>query len=245
MADASFDGDRAAVLKVAKETGVVAVIAVGETLAEAKRILQLSKEHSELLPCAGLYPTYLDTDEAAEVENLVREHSETLVGIGEVGLDRWKVKDEAERELQLAIFQRFIRLSMELGLPLNVHSRSAGSHVITALLAEGARKVQLHAFDGKASSALPALEAGYFFSIPASIVRSRQKQKLVKRLPLSSLLLETDSPVLGPEPGQRNVPANLMIALKTVAGLKELPQEAVAEAVTENVTRLYGSRSVL
>jgi TatD DNase family protein len=100
--------------------------------------------------------------------------------------------------------------------------------------------VQLHAFDGKASTALPALDAGYFFSIPASIVRSRQKQKLVRRLPLSCMLLETDSPVLGPEPGRRNEPANLRIALKTIAELKEVPEEAVAEAVSENFKRLYG-----
>jgi TatD DNase family protein len=112
--------------------------------------------------------------------------------------------------------------------------------VIEALLTEGAKRVQLHAYGGKASSALPALDAGYFFSIPTSIVRSRQKQKLVKRLPLSCLLLETDSPVLGPEPGKRNEPANLLVALRTIAELKEVSEEEVVEAVAENFQRLYG-----
>jgi TatD DNase family protein len=100
----------------------------------------------------------------------------------------------------------------------------------------------MHAFDGKASTALPAVEAGYFFSVPASIVRSRQKQKLVRRLPLSCLLLETDSPVLAPVPGERNEPANVKLALNAVAEIKELSVSAVAEAVTRNARRLYGQR---
>jgi len=224
MADETFDDDRAAVLAKAKSAGVKAVITVGETLSEAKRILALSKKHEELLPCIGLYPTFLDLDEATDMARLIREHRDLLVGIGEVGLDHWKIKEDADREIQLQIFERFILLSLELDLPLNVHSRSAGKHVVATLLAEGAKRVQLHAFDGKVASALPALDAGYFFSIPASIVRSRQKQKLAKRLPLSCLLLETDSPVLGPEPGERNEPANLLIAVKMVAELKEISE---------------------
>jgi len=87
------------------------------------------------------------------------------------------------------------------------------------------------------------VEAGYFFSIPPSVVRSRQKQKLVKQLPLSCLLVETDSPVLGPEPAVRNEPANLALSVQAIAEIKSLPIQAVAEAVAANTTRLYGALS--
>ena len=95
--------------------------------------------------------------------------------------------------------------------------------------------------NGKAAAALPAVEAGYFFSIPPSIVRSRQKQKLVKRLPLSCLLVETDSPVLGPVPDARNEPANLSVSIRAIARIKETAEEAVRAAVIENTRRLYAT----
>jgi TatD DNase family protein len=240
LGDVVFDDDRAEVLDRARAAGVGTIVTVGETLDDARRVLELSKRHAELRPAAGLYPTHLDLEQAERLEGWIREHRSRLVAVGEVGLDYWKVKEESERELQRAIFTRFVKLSLALDLPLNIHSRSAGRHVIALLLELGARRVQLHAFDGKPGSALPAVEAGYYFSVPPSVVRSRQKQKLVRRLPLSCLLLESDSPVLSPEPGTRNEPANLGVALDTIAEIKELGRDEVAETVTANTHRLYG-----
>jgi TatD DNase family protein len=240
LGDAVFDVDRHDVLRRARAAGVAGVVTVGETLADAERNLRLADVHPEILPAAGLYPTHLDLDEAERIASLLRDHRERWVAIGEVGLDHWKVKELQDRELQRELFARFVRLSLELDLPLNVHSRSAGRHAIAVLLEEGARRVQLHAFDGKPASAMPAVDAGYYFSIPPSIVRSRQKQKLVQRLPLSCLLLETDSPVLGAVPGERNEPAQLRVALKAIAELKGLTEDEVVAAVTANTGRLYG-----
>jgi len=242
LCDPAFDDDRVAVLRRAREAGVAAVVTVGETLADARRNLELARTHSELRPAAGLCPTYLDLDQTTAVLAWIREHHDRIVAVGEVGLDRWKVRSPADLEVQREIFLRHVRLAIELDLPLNVHSRSAARQAIELLLGEGARRVQLHAFDGRAATALPALEAGFLFSIPPSIVRSAQKQKLVRRLPLCSILLETDSPVLAAVPGERNEPAHLRVALAAVAELKGVAEQLVAEAVAENVRRLYGPR---
>jgi TatD DNase family protein len=72
------------------------------------------------------------------------------------------------------------------------------------------------------------------------VVRSRQKQKLVRALPLSCLLLESDSPVLGPRPGERNEPANIAVCIQAIAEIKNVRQETVVEAAAENAMRLYG-----
>lgn len=242
LCDADFDADRATVLARGRAAGVAAVVAVGETLADAMRNLDLARRMPMLKPAAGLYPTHLDMDQADAVIDVIRRHRAQLVAIGEVGLDYWAVKAETDKAVQREIFTRFIALSKELDLPLNIHSRSAGRHAVAHLLAHDAVRVQLHAFDGKASAAMPAVEAGYCFSIPPSIVRSRQKQKLVRQLPLSALLVETDSPVLGPEPGLRNEPANLPLAVNAIARIKNVPVDEVRAALTENTLRLYGDR---
>jgi TatD DNase family protein len=239
LCDPTFDSDRAEVLERARNAGIAGILAVGETLADAQRNLDLADAYPMIQPAAGLYPTHIDLGQAVEMEKFIRGHRDRLTAIGEVGLDYWAVKEEMQREIQGEIFAGFISLSRELHLPLNVHSRSAGRHTVKLLLTLGATRVQLHAFDGNMGSALPAVEAGFFFSIPPSIVRSEQKQKLVKRLPLTCLLIESDSPVLGPSPAERNEPANAVLAVAEIAKIKNICEEEVLEAVRENERRLY------
>lgn len=239
LAAKEFEGDLGQVLSAAAEAGVCGILAVSETLEEAQRNLEIAARHPMVRPCAGLYPTILDLDAAAALEAFIREHRDSLAAIGEVGLDHWIVKNPAERALQRQILARFVALSAELDLPLNVHSRSAGRHAIAFLREHGARRVLMHAFDGKASAALEGAEAGFYFSVPPSVVRSAQKQKLVRALPLESLLLETDSPVLGPDPALRNEPRNAAIACRAVAEIKGVTTDTVARITMENARRLF------
>ena len=239
LASTEFAADLPAVLARAEAAGLRGIVAVGETLEEAERILALAEWHPLVKPAAGLYPAILDLEAAEAVLAFIRDHAGRLVALGEVGLDHWVVKDEAGWKIQEEILGKFVALSNELELPLNVHSRSAGRHSIAFLKERGARRVLLHAFDGKVGAAAEAVRAGYFFSIPPSVVRSAQKQKLVRHLPLECLLLETDSPVLGPDPAVRNEPMNVTVACRAVAGLKDLPPEDIARITTENARRLF------
>ena len=239
LCDAVFDHDMESVLTRARAAGVSSVIAVGEDLADARKNLTLAAANPMIRPAAGLYPTHLDLDQAEEMSSFIRRHHDQLVAIGEVGLDFWAVKDPDGRAVQREIFSRFIALSKDLSLPLNIHSRSAGRHAVKMLLEHGATQVHLHAFDGKYGTAMPAVEAGYYFSIPPSVVRSRQKQKLVKQLPLDCLLVESDSPVLGPTPDERNVPANIPVVVGAISHIKGLDAQEVIETVADNTSRLY------
>jgi len=228
------------VLSRASEQEIGAIIAVGEDMDEARANLELARNHRLIVPAAGLYPGNADPERAAQMHELIRSEREHLAAIGEVGLDYRLAESEEAKERQREVLAGFVRLALELDLPLNIHSRSAGWHAADLLLEHGARRVQMHAFDGKAGSARAAVDAGYFFSVPPSVARSRQKEKLIRQLPLSCLLLETDSPVLGPSPEETNEPANIAVSLRSISRIKDISEQEARDAVRDNTQRLYG-----
>jgi len=86
---------------------------------------------------------------------------------------------------------------------------------------------------------MEGVRLGYYFSIPTSVWHSHQKQRLARQLPLSCLMLESDSPVLSPVRGERNEPANLVYALRKVAELKETNEATVEEETLRNAASFF------
>uniref|UniRef100_H2SY27 TatD DNase domain containing 3 n=1 Tax=Takifugu rubripes TaxID=31033 RepID=H2SY27_TAKRU len=209
-----------------------------EHAGEFDRIIDLSQRFPGFIfPCLGVHPVQevspgqqrgavlQDLDAALPLIERYRDH---LVAIGEVGLDftpRY-VSGDTEKDNQRQVLIRQAQLAKELDLPLNKKS----VYVLQPAL--------LHAFDGKPSVAMEGVKAGYYFSIPPSIIRSEQ-QKLVKQLPLENICLETDSPALGPEKQVRNEPGNICISAEYISKIKGVSLQKVMEATTQNALRLF------
>ncbi|KAM9707471.1 putative deoxyribonuclease TATDN3 isoform 1-T1 [Menidia menidia] len=246
-----FDKDIGEVIENSKKAGLVAVLAVAEHAGEFHKIIELSERFPGFIfPCLGIHPVQEVTPEkqrGATLQDLeaalpiIEKYKDRLVAIGEVGLDFTPrfVSGEADKENQRQVLIHQAQIAKELDLPLNVHSRSAGRPTIHLLKEQGVEKALLHAFDGKPSVAMEGVKAGYFFSIPPSIIRSEQKQKLVKQLPLENICLETDSPALGPEKQVRNEPKNLLVSAEYISKIKGVSLEEVMEKTTQNALRLF------
>ncbi|CAG8571847.1 11960_t:CDS:2 [Funneliformis caledonium] len=254
------------ILLRAKAANVKSIVNVSETVEDAKKILELKNDASlsdslrEIIePCAGLHPvqpvgsmSLISTDQANSMLEFIRKKSAELIGIGEVGLDftphvlqnaidsnpNLNLSTEELKKIQRQVFAQQIALSLQFDLPLNVHSRSAGHYALDCLRDYGARKVVMHAFDGQVKYAKKGVEMGFFFSIPPSIIRSPQKQRLVAEIPLSNLLLETDSPALGPEKGVDNEPNSIIISASEISKIKQISFEEVYQT-TANAHRLF------
>ncbi|KAM3595575.1 uncharacterized protein V6R79_025523 [Siganus canaliculatus] len=245
-----FDKDIEEVIENSKKAGLVALLAVAEHAGEFDKIIKLSQSFPGFIfPCLGVHPVQevcpeqqrgaflQDLDAAIPIIEKYKDH---LVAIGEVGLDftpRY-VHSDTDKESQRQVLIRQAQIAKELDLPLNVHSRSAGRPTIHLLKEQGVEKALLHAFDGKPSVAMEGVKAGYFFSIPPSIIRSEQ-QKLVKQLPLENICLETDSPALGPEKQVRNEPKNICISAEYISKIKGVSVQTVMEVTTQNALRLF------
>ncbi|KAA3680966.1 TatD DNase family protein [Paragonimus westermani] len=264
----AFENDIDEVIVRAVATGVRAALVLTEERADIPLVLELKARYPEWINVGfGIHPLQVRKDgshlsrsvtmkvsepafgpfgleflqDMDGVRDIIVKNAEQLVAIGEVGLDFTPAICPSldSHEIQRSVFTSQIRLARELNLPLNVHSRSASKPTIELLKTEGATRVQMHAFDGRPSQAMVGVAAGYFFSIPPCVYRSKQKQELVKAVPLTNLLLETDSPVLGVSAEQRNEPAEVIKSCEYIAQAKGVDVLTVRQITTENALKLY------
>ncbi|KAL4238307.1 putative deoxyribonuclease tatdn3 [Mactra antiquata] len=250
LADKSFDEDIDHVVLEAKKNGVKAALVCGTCVEEFDKVIKLADRYPDfILPCLGVHPVQgaltgdqrcVNLKDLEEAIPWIDKYHDRLGAIGEVGLDfQPRITQSSEdKDIQREVLTKQIELSKKYHLPLNVHSRSAGRPTITLLKEQGAENVLLHAFDGNPKYALDGVKQGYYFSIPPSIVRSEQ-QKLVKALPIESLLLETDSPALGPEKQTRNVPANIQTSCDYIASVKKIDPLHLSQLTTQNAIKLF------
>ncbi|MFX1476239.1 MAG: TatD family hydrolase [Promethearchaeota archaeon] len=229
----------AAVVKRAKAAGVIGVVVSPiEPKFYTKALDLVERFPGYIWATFGLHPPRTTPRTVKQCIRLIREHSERILAIGEVGLDYYWEKSEQKRELQRHHFIEFIRLADELELPLVVHSREAEADAIRILKEEQATRLQLHCFNDSSLVAEAASE-NWFMSVPTSVVSRRRMQRIAQMMPLANMLLETDAPWLAPQPRQQNEPANLPLAVAKIAELQETTEEVVAESTTKNALELF------
>lgn len=176
-----------------------------------------------------------------ELRRLAR-HPKVLA-IGEIGLDYyWK---EPDRDIQIHRFRDQLALAGALGLPVVIHSRDAAEDTLRIIreTQAGVFGGVMHCYAYSLEHAREYLAMGFHFGIGGVVTfkNARKLKEVVKYLPLSSLLLETDAPYLAPVPcrGKRNSFCNLPYIAEAIAQIKGITVEEVMEATTENARAMY------
>ena len=233
-----FRDDLDAVISRAKQAGITGCVVPGEHSGNVERIQEIAHAYPDFIrPALGLYPTSATREELERFKKALEAYE--WAGIGEIGLDAWMEKEADRLQMQEDIFREVIRLGKMHHLPLNIHSRSAARRAVEILCEENAEMVHMHAFDAKPSTVRMGIEAGFYFSIPTSIFYAPQKQKLARLVPLSQMLLETDSPYMAVERNARNEPAFVAPVVGAIAEIKGVLAEEVEAATTANARALY------
>jgi len=233
----TFDKDRASVILRSKEAGVIAIIDNGTDPASNRKVLDIAQQYGIVKPALGIYPSeaLLMSDE--EIDEEIRFIAkQDIIAIGEVGLDFFKVPNHERQE---EVFIKFIELAKRLDKPMIVHSRGAEERTFELLKEHGAKKVVMHCFSGGNELAGDIEKEGYMFSIPPAIVNSGTFQDLAKKVSVSQLLTETDSPFLSHVPKTRNEPKNVEVVLKKVAEIKNLDFDEVKKIFYMNFKRFF------
>ena len=143
------------------------------------------------------------------------------------------------------MFAQFIGMTRETGLPIVVHERDAAQEAAELLRSEGARELHgvIHCFTGNYEAACDYLDLGFYLSFTGIITfkNAEPLRDVVRKVPLERMLVETDSPFLTPMPhrGKRNEPAFVRLVAETVAKVKGISLEEVAERTSQNVQDLF------
>ncbi len=230
------------VIHRATAAGVKAIISNSVDPKSIRRALGLHEQFGFVKAALGLYPTEAARLSAAAVEgelNFIRSCKDRIVALGEIGLDYQEAKEERAREQQQQLFERQLELANQLGKPVIVHSRQAEKGVVDTLIRCGCKKVILHAFHGNMKLVNAAVGAGFYITIPTNLRRSSHFQAIVKELPLSQLLTETDTPYLAAEKEGKSEPSHIAATITRMAGIKGMAAEEVANILYNNYQRLF------
>jgi len=240
MNEEIFNKDRAKILEECKSKGILVINCSGE-MKTNKTALELARKFDNLKICLGIYPV-----QAAEISDkefndelkFIESNKDNIIGLGEVGLDFYWVKEDEKRIREAQRFNEIICLANKLKLPLNVHSRAAEEAIIKTLAKHAHVPVMLHSFGGDLDLANLAVKEGFYFSVAPIIVRSNKHKNLIEFLPIDRILTETDSPYLGPTK-ERNDPRNIPIIIEEIANIKKISTESVREQVLKNSREVF------
>jgi len=231
-------------IKIFSEKGVKVIIVNGVHPQSNRKVQALAQKYEVLKAAYGYYPVHIAEDGIEKFkEELSWIEENKPVALGEIGLD-YKVGDDnpdgdLHKEVQIEAFRLFIRLGKKLGIPLIIHSRKAEEDVLDILEEEKAKDVIMHCFMGKKKFVERARDLGYVFSIPVTVVKLEQLQWIVRHVPLSQLLTETDAPYQSPVRGERNDSSNISLSIEKIAQIKELEPEEVANNIFMNYQKLF------
>jgi TatD DNase family protein len=194
----------------------------------------------------GFHPEYVKEAREKEIDDyieLIKENKDKIVSIGEVGLDKFWIKESEWQEKQKEIFKKFIDFAKEIKKPLTIHSRDAYEDAVKILEQEDAKKVHLHLF-GDNKLVKRVAENNWYISIGPIVLRSKKHFQIVRDMPLELLLLETDSPWNHPKVftehiALRNDPTSVKVVAERIAEIKKISLEEVAKITTENAIKLF------
>lgn len=240
--DPAFAGDLDAVLARAAQAGVAGMVTAGTDVASSRAAVALAARFAGVYAAIAVHPHEAEqaTPEAMADLRALAAHPK-VVAVGETGLDF--AKDDAPREVQQQVFAAHIRLSRERDLPLVIHCREAYPEVLAALDRGRAGRVIMHAFSGSTEVAAVCAAREYFISLagPVTFRNARQVQEVAVKIPVELLLVETDAPVLAPEPfrGRRNEPAYLPYIVRRLAELRGTSPEEIGAATAANARQVY------
>ena len=192
----------------------------------------------------GIHPHEAKNDKVTTklIINEINENTK-IIGIGETGLDFYY--NHSDKADQITSLEEHIKASIELDIPLIIHSRDAEDETLEIFnkYKNYDLKILMHCFTGSKKFAEKLLSLNAYFSASGIITfkNSIDLQETFKYIPLEKVLIETDSPFLAPVPnrGKKNEPSFVRYTAEKLAEIKEISKSELIKATTYNFNKLF------
>ena len=238
------------ILNRSKDEGLKKLLTICTSYNSFENIKKIIEIDEIIYGTFGIHPHETKNNKVTKdiiIEN-IKKHTK-LIGVGETGLDFYY--DNSDKEAQLLSFKKHIEASIELNLPLIVHSRNAEdeTYKILKIYKNSDLKILMHCFTGSYEFAKKLMEFNSYFSASGIITfkNSLELQNTFKKIPLEKMMIETDSPFLAPVPmrGKRNQPAFVVHTANYLAKLLKLPNNELNEITTNNFFNLFSKAELI
>lgn len=250
--DTRYDLDFQEMLERANNAGISHFIIPAANPQDLQKAQALANTHANVYFAAGVHPDLAYAYCEDFVESFLKDPK--CIAIGECGLDYYRLEEKLEsfktdstvtiKTLQQEVFQAQIQLAIKHRKPLIVHIREASQESLEILQSYAKDLVGgvLHCFN--ADFQLLKLAPFNFYYGIGGVLTFKNARKLIEvlpKIPLESLLLETDSPYLTPHPhrGKRNEPSYIPLVLEKMQEILQIPKAKLIMQINANTKRLF------
>jgi|TARA_B100001059_G_C17810017_1_gene571691 TatD DNase family protein len=232
------------VIKRSKNIGIKKLLTICTTIKSFEKIKTIVKKDPIIFGTYGIHPHETENDlinKSTIIKSVI--NNDKIIGVGETGLDFYY--NHSNKDRQIKSFKEHIEASIELNIPLIIHSRNAEKETMDILSDYKSNKIKIlmHCFTGSFEFSKQLLSLGAFFSASGIITfkNSIELQNTFKSIPFEKLLIETDSPFLAPIPmrGKKNEPSFIKYTLFKLAELKNISNVEMENISTNNFNNLF------
>ena len=229
------------VIQRAIDAGVSRFVCVGTNVEDSKKCLSITENNDDIFASSGVHPhDAKDVTEGYTDEIYELMEYESMIAIGEIGLDYYR--NLSEPEIQKKVFKELMEVAQDLDKPVIIHNRDADADTLEIIGNYPSVQGVAHCFSSTLETAQAFLEMGYYISFSGNITyKNSHLPEIVKSIPLDRVVVETDSPYLSPEPerGKSNEPSRIIHTLTKLSEIYGLSLEEMAKYTYDNTAELF------
>jgi TatD DNase family protein len=253
LSDSIYAQNVGEIVEGAKQSGVVALVSNSMDLETGRQSLKLAEEYSgHVYAALGIHPwntKNLSPNELQDTIDLIHQNEknrEKVVAVGEIGLDSSYSGNGEVTDIQMQVFHKLLSVAEKLSLPVIIHSRGTTSQIVSLLPSYKIKKVLLHWFSRPHSLISRIVDRGYYITEGPPSVFSTGIREVIRRIPLTNLMTETDGPIRfrGPFKGKLTTPAFIPTVVDAIAQLKGKEKSEVADQIFQNFVDFFGVEGV-